>query len=558
MAIGNPISLTNNIAEKTSSQIAAAGQGQFIVPGGYLINKLGVYRNGVKLSQSSDYTANDGDTVNLIVPANDGDVIQFQVFDYFNIADAITTEGGTVAGTLTVEGSIVANGGVTGDLTGDVTGDISGATATFTGDVSIGGTLTYEDVTNIDSVGIITARSGIHVTGGSVGIGTDDPQQLLELSSGAPRLRITDNNTTAATSNSYLEFQGSDARSAVIYTDSGGLNLQTDAPATNPIRFLTGGTGNERMRIDSDGNVGIGSTSPEASLNIDSDNGPTDQALLVRDHNSIPINTDFTAQISSYGQDSSGLNGSKGGLFVHAGFNRNIDIARFSSIDTGFVDVPRMVIKDSGDVGIGTTSPDQKLDVIGNIVAQASDSSSGAQIESGGALEIWRSDGVAFIDFKSSSAEDFDCRIQQASDGLSFATGGNGSSTEQMRIDSSGDVGIGTTQPTEKLHVIGNILASGNITAFSDIKLKDNIEVIPNALDKVVQIRGVTFDRIDEEVPRQSGVIAQEVEKVLPEVVITNKDGIKSVAYGNLVGLLIESIKELKVEINELKERLEE
>jgi hypothetical protein len=119
-------------------------------------------------------------------------------------------------------------------------------------------------------------------------------------------------------------------------------------------------------------------------------------------------------------------------------------------------------------------------------------------------------------------------------------------------------VGIGTDDPTEKLHVIGNILASGNITAFSDIKLKDNIEVIPNALDKVVQIRGVTFDRVDEEVPRQSGVIAQEVEKVLPEVVITNKDGIKSVAYGNLVGLLIESIKELKVEVNELKERLEE
>ena len=124
--------------------------------------------------------------------------------------------------------------------------------------------------------------------------------------------------------------------------------------------------------------------------------------------------------------------------------------------------------------------------------------------------------------------------------------------------DDTGNIGIATDNPTEKLHVIGNILASGNITAFSDIKLKDNIEVIPNALDKVVQIRGVTFDRIDEEVPRQSGVIAQEVEKVLPEVVITNKNGIKSVAYGNLVGLLIESIKELKVEVNELKARLEE
>ena len=99
----------------------------------------------------------------------------------------------------------------------------------------------------------------------------------------------------------------------------------------------------------------------------------------------------------------------------------------------------------------------------------------------------------------------------------------------------------------------GNFTATGDVTAFSDINLKKNIEVIPNALDKVSQIRGVTFDRIDNNIQRQSGVIAQEVEKVLPEVIRTNEDGIKSVAYGNLVGLLIESIKELKAEVETLK-----
>jgi hypothetical protein len=102
--------------------------------------------------------------------------------------------------------------------------------------------------------------------------------------------------------------------------------------------------------------------------------------------------------------------------------------------------------------------------------------------------------------------------------------------------------------------VTGALTATGNVTAFSDINLKKNIEVIPNALDKVSQLRGVTFDRIDmEDEPRQSGVIAQEVEKVLPEVVGTTEDGTKTVAYGNMVGLLIESIKELKAEVEALK-----
>ena len=100
----------------------------------------------------------------------------------------------------------------------------------------------------------------------------------------------------------------------------------------------------------------------------------------------------------------------------------------------------------------------------------------------------------------------------------------------------------------------GDVTAAGNVTAYSDIKLKENIEVIPNALDKVSALRGVTYNRKDlEDNPRQSGVIAQEVEEVLPEVVQTDEDGIKSVAYGNLVGLLIESIKELKAEVETLK-----
>jgi len=112
----------------------------------------------------------------------------------------------------------------------------------------------------------------------------------------------------------------------------------------------------------------------------------------------------------------------------------------------------------------------------------------------------------------------------------------------------------------------GNYTATGNITAYSDIRIKENIEVIPEALDKVCQLSGYTFDRTDfapdaetgvMPETRQTGVIAQEVLKVLPEAVAEMDDGKLTVAYGNMVGLLIESIKELKAEIDTLKTQLD-
>jgi hypothetical protein len=103
----------------------------------------------------------------------------------------------------------------------------------------------------------------------------------------------------------------------------------------------------------------------------------------------------------------------------------------------------------------------------------------------------------------------------------------------------------------------GNATAAGEVTANSDERIKTNIKTIENALDKVTQLRGVEYDRTDIEA-HQIGVIAQEVEKVLPEVVHDNENGLKSVAYGNLVAVLIESIKELKGEISELRAELDE
>lgn len=98
----------------------------------------------------------------------------------------------------------------------------------------------------------------------------------------------------------------------------------------------------------------------------------------------------------------------------------------------------------------------------------------------------------------------------------------------------------------------GSLVAWGNITAYSDTRVKTNIQVIPNALNKVTQLRGVTYERIDRDGERQTGLIAQEVQKVMPEAV--SGDDMLSVAYGNLVGLLVEAIKELDAKVEALRD----
>ena len=102
-----------------------------------------------------------------------------------------------------------------------------------------------------------------------------------------------------------------------------------------------------------------------------------------------------------------------------------------------------------------------------------------------------------------------------------------------------------------------NIIASGNVTAYSDARIKSNIEVIPNALDKVKQLSGYTYTRtdIEDKSEKHTGVIAQEVLKVLPEAVHlgSTEEDTMSVAYGNMVGLLIEAIKELNDKVNSLE-----
>ena len=116
-------------------------------------------------------------------------------------------------------------------------------------------------------------------------------------------------------------------------------------------------------------------------------------------------------------------------------------------------------------------------------------------------------------------------------------------------INRVGNVGIGgdaSATAATKLYVHGDILATGDVTASSDRRLKTDIKRIENALDKVCSLGGYTYVMNDKP---SSGLIAQEVLEVLPEVVHGSEETNYSLAYGNIVGLLVEAIKELKEKI---------
>lgn len=121
-----------------------------------------------------------------------------------------------------------------------------------------------------------------------------------------------------------------------------------------------------------------------------------------------------------------------------------------------------------------------------------------------------------------------------------------------------GNIGIKEQNPSEALHVNGNILSNGVITQSSDIQLKKSIEPLSNALSKILSLNGVSFFWKDKlkDADKQIGLLAQDVEKVFPELVQTNADGYKSVNYSGVIAPLIEALKSLNNKVNSLENEL--
>jgi hypothetical protein len=178
---------------------------------------------------------------------------------------------------------------------------------------------------------------------------------------------------------------------------------------------------------------------------------------------------------------------------------------------------------------IALSSGDLTVDVAGDII-----------LDAGGTNVTLKDDGTTYGQLTNSSS-DFIVQSIQSDKDLIFKGSDGGSTITALTLDMSA-AGAATFNDS--------ITAGADITAFSDMRIKHDIETIEGALAKVSDMRGVYFKRNNGEAG--TGVIAQEIENILPEVV---KDGeYKSVAYGNMVGILIEAIKELKAEVEKLKE----
>ena len=160
MGIGRPVSLTGNIASKIVTASATAGQTSFTVTGGYNINQLAVFRNGVRLVNGSDYTAIDGATVTLLSAANLNDTLEFQVFDNFQVSDAILK----ASSSQTIDGSLSAVGGFNIGIQSAGTNVTTGVVTAFNF-VGSGNTFLYD----ADAKTVDISISG---SGGGGGLGT--------------------------------------------------------------------------------------------------------------------------------------------------------------------------------------------------------------------------------------------------------------------------------------------------------------------------------------------------------------------------------------------------
>jgi len=406
---------------------------------------------------------------------------------------------------------------------------------------------------------------------GRVGIATTSPATDSKLTvDGKTSIRVADNagyqTGLNCTNNANADFF------VAIKSSSTSIGPST----STPLCFHVNDHANERMRIDSSGNVGIGTSSPTEKLDV---------AGSIRCNTGTDISMDSNAsgQLRFRGNAYTGAialnndamhiyhNASARDLVFGVNASEKMRIDSSGRILTGHSSA-RASVGQIGDPHIqheGLGSDDSSVSIIRNTNSNFAASlilgkSRGTSV--GSNTIVANGDQLGTIRFAAADGTDVNSEaafIQGRVDGtpgsndtpgkLFFATTADGSdsATERMVIDSSGRVGIGTTSPSEKLNVSGNILATGTITPNSDIAFKKDIEPLTNVLNKVTQLLGINFTYKNNN-EKSMGLVAQDVEKVFPELV-RGEEGNKSLNYMGLTGALIEAIKELSAKVEALE-----
>ena len=361
---------------------------------------------------------------------------------------------------------------------------------------------------------------------GNVGIGTTSPLVATGYTS------ISINN---ATNGGILDLQ-QNGTSVMRVGNNGTTVAFIETRTATPLTFSTNDA--ERMRITSAGNVGVGTTAPDTSLHV---LGSTNRPIIISTSNATTVYTTYRYNTSTdVGYIGNGTGVSSTG----------------SSNDFGVQAVNNLIFAAGG----GTER--MRITNAGQVLINATSSTYGPS--SGYNFGVRGTTSQAFISIaKSNQTLD--------SQGMLIGLDGTGgylymfdnapilfvtNNAERGRITGGGNWLLGTaTDNGERLYVSGAIRATGTITANSDINLKKNLLKIENALEKVEQINGYTYEFKADDSKRHAGVIAQEIQTVLPEIVNKGNDGILGVEYGNISALLIEAIKELSAEITILKNK---
>jgi hypothetical protein len=302
---------------------------------------------------------------------------------------------------------------------------------------------------------------------GNVGIGTTSPVGL----SGATVLQVNDSGTNYAQLRLTNSTSGSTANQGFEINFS-GINVFINNRENGATAFYNNGS--ERMRITSSGNVGIGTSSPAYTLDVDGD-------ARFYDANGSSANYYFEADHYSQINLTSDKDASAGGPYNTAitanGANGNLEL-RTNNLQ-------RVSIDQSGNVGIGTTSPTHSLTIENTATQQIKIKNTTTNTEVRLASS---SAGVGFL-------------WTQSSDSLLLGTGG----AERMRITSSGNVGIGTTSPASALDVVGNITTSGDITVnggqvyTNTVQSRVKFGVWTNTTYGIGMENGYTFGGLDNE-----------------------------------------------------------
>jgi len=444
----------------------------------------------------------------------------------------------------------------------------SAAPAGYINVVSTGGN-TWTNNISINNGGFST------LTGSTIGIGTATPGYSLDVAGIVQGQTAFQSNTNAnnvglgALQQVYLGQYGAaaprgtcvrwgDIVGAAYYANTGSTNLSfyKDVSGGNAaLAFQLVGTSltNATPNVYIPNSLGIGTNAPSAGLHLTTSSGMRITGGLTNG-SSRPGLTTSPSQYEIRGSSNSSIASDDGYLLLSAGGGTNtttmsyLALSGYSTVGDmnenivlGTQGTERMRILNNGYVGIGTASPSYNLDINGNSYIY------NVGVRSNGSDSI--------LDLINTSAAGYVWRVGSAGTGSGGGAGNfyiygasSGNSGVKMVINPSGYVGIGTLSPSYTLHVIGAIYASGDITALSDQRYKQNIVRLDRSLDRLLQVNGYSYTREDYRPGEiQLGLLAQEVATVFPEAVHYDETHDQySLNYQSLIAPMIEAIKDLQ------------